>query len=219
MFDSLLPADERCLLQVAARAIAAVCRDPGRGPWTVRLEEFSPSLREDRATFVTLHHRNDLRGCRGSLTANEPLVANVARSAQAAAFADYRFPPVTADELFELHLHISILSPFQPLDFSNEDELVIQLRPGIDGIVLSQHPHHGVFLPSVWEKVPEPREFLKHLKHKAGLPLDYWSAALRAERFTVESVAGTLPDLLNFCEVTSYNSPVGVPSVSFPGES
>ncbi|HDL77837.1 MAG TPA: AmmeMemoRadiSam system protein A, partial [Lentisphaerae bacterium] len=103
---------------------------------------------------------------------------------------DPRFPPLTASELPELDLHISILSPLQPMSFSSETELLRQLRPGVDGILLADGVHQGTFLPSVWESLPDPELFLKHLKMKAGLPPDYWSDTIRAWRYTVESIRG-----------------------------
>jgi AmmeMemoRadiSam system protein B/AmmeMemoRadiSam system protein A len=194
--DAPAPTDESRLLHVAARAIAEGCRETELGPWLPDAEQHPPPLRELRATFVTLHHHGALRGCRGSLAANEPLVVNVARSAAAAAFADYRFPPVTAAELADLHIHISILSPFEAITFASEAELLSQLQPGIHGVLLRHESQQGVFLPSVWEKVPSPREFLEHLKLKAGLAADFWSSELRAERFTVESLESDLPEAI-----------------------
>lgn len=191
--SALVPTDESRLLHVAARAISEGCRESEHGPWLPDAEQHPPPLRELRATFVALHRHGALRGCRGSLAANEPLVVNVARSAAAAAFADYRFPAVTAEELADLHIHISILSPFETIAFTSEAELLSQLQPGIHGVLLRHESQQGVFLPSVWEKVPAPQEFLEHLKIKAGLAADFWSSELRAERFTVESLESDLP--------------------------
>jgi AmmeMemoRadiSam system protein A len=108
--------------------------------------------------------------------------------AHAAAYRDPRFLPLTAAEFDEVDLHISVLSRPEPLSFSSEDELLRQLRPGIDGLILAERYSRGTFLPSVWEQLPEPREFLARLKQKAGLGPAYWSDAIRVERYTAESI-------------------------------
>jgi len=150
-------------------------------------EEYPAELRAVRATFVTLHKAGELRGCIGSLEAYQPLVANVAHNAYAAAFSDPRFPPLAAEEYPLLTLDIAILSPPEPLAFSSEQELLRQLRPGIDGLILEERNHRGTFLPSVWETLPTPEAFLRQLKMKAWLPPEHWSDTLRVSRYTTES--------------------------------
>jgi AmmeMemoRadiSam system protein A len=145
-------------------------------------------LRELRASFVTLHLEAELRGCVGGLEPVRPLVADVAEHAFAAAFRDPRFPPVAAAELAGLEVHVSVLSPLEPLAFASEDDLLAQLRPGVDGLLLEAGGRRGTFLPAVWEQLPEPREFLRQLKRKAGLAPDFWSDALVVHRYTVEPV-------------------------------
>ncbi|MDH3211399.1 MAG: AmmeMemoRadiSam system protein A [Myxococcales bacterium] len=155
-------------------------------PLEVEPRDYDPELRTPRATFVTLHLEEKLRGCTGSLEAVNPLVVDVAQSAHRSAFADPRFPPVEANELPRLSFHISLLSPLAPLPATSEAELRASLRPGIDGLVLREGARSGTFLPSVWESLPSPLRFLEELKRKAGLPVDYWSPTLRFERYTVE---------------------------------
>ncbi|MDX1593571.1 MAG: AmmeMemoRadiSam system protein A [Gammaproteobacteria bacterium] len=149
-------------------------------------EGYPEILLARRACFVTLHLDGLLRGCIGSLEARRPLVEDVAGNAYAAAFRDPRFPPVTEDEAPRLELEISVLSPPEPMRCGSEAELLAQLRPGVDGLVLADLGRSGTFLPSVWEQLPEPRDFLAHLKRKAGLPADYWSASLTVSRYTTE---------------------------------
>jgi AmmeMemoRadiSam system protein A len=156
---------------------------------SVRHEEFAEPLRELRATFVTLHVNRELRGCIGTLEARRALVADVAHNAGAAAFEDPRFPALAWHEYERLTIHISILSPAEPLRFSSEQELVEQLRPNVDGLILEADARRGTFLPAVWESLPDPRDFLRHLKRKAGLAPDYWSDDLRVKRYTVESIS------------------------------
>lgn len=144
-------------------------------------------LREYGASFVTLKKHGELRGCIGSLEAHRPLVEDVANNAYAAAFSDPRFPPLSANELTEVDFHLSVLTPAVPMTFTSEADLLSQLRPGIDGLVLEDGIYRGTFLPAVWESLPEAAQFLQHLKLKAGLPADYWSETLTVARYTTES--------------------------------
>lgn len=154
----------------------------------VRTEDFEEGLRVDRATFVTLHRNGQLRGCIGMLEACRPLVVDVAENAFAAAFEDPRFPPVSAREVDSLDIHISILSPPEPMAITDESDLLRQLRPGIDGLIIQDGFRRATFLPSVWEELRDPREFLLHLKMKAGMRPDHWSRGFHAFRYTAESV-------------------------------
>lgn len=180
------PRGARELIEVARASIETGLRT-GR-PLAPDPLAYPEPLRAVRASFVTLHREGGLRGCIGGLVALRPLVADVAEHAFAAAFRDPRFPPLSAHELGGLDVHVSILSPLEPLAFASEEDLVAQLRPGVDGLVLEAAGRRGTFLPAVWEAVPEPREFLRELKRKAGLAPDFWSGAVRVQRYTVESV-------------------------------
>lgn len=151
-------------------------------------EQLPDALRIPRASFVTLEHNGALRGCIGSLEAREPLAVDVAHNAYNAGFRDPRFPPVTAGELDELDVHISVLAPPEAMSFDSEADLLNQLRPGVDGLIIEDRGRRATFLPSVWDGVPEPGLFLAHLKQKAGWPADYWSPTLRAWRYTTESI-------------------------------
>jgi AmmeMemoRadiSam system protein A len=151
------------------------------------LGTLSPRLHEERACFVTLHLDGRLRGCVGTLAARAALAVEVAQAAYSAAFRDPRFPPVEADEVERLHLHISVLSRPTPMGFTSEPDLLAQLRPGVDGLVMRDRGRSGTFLPSVWESIPEPKRFLRHLRLKAGLPADHWSETLVVERYVTES--------------------------------
>ncbi len=184
------PEARRALLAVAGRSIGHGLER--RAPLPLDPGQFSPALRERRATFVTLHRGGQLRGCIGHLQAFEPLVADVSENAFSAAFRDRRFPPLTAPEMDGLHIEISVLTPETPLSFASERELLAQLEPGLDGLVLRDGPFQGTFLPTVWQSLPEPALFLAHLKAKAGLPGDYWSASLRVSRYRTESFSRAL---------------------------
>ncbi len=153
----------------------------------ISTSQYPHPLREQGASFVTLNIAGELRGCIGSLEAYQPLINNVAHNAYAAAFSDPRFPPLTEQEFSQLEFHISILSPSKPMIFSSEADLLQQIRPGIDGLVLEEDQHRGTFLPAVWESLPDARQFLQHLKLKAGLPVDYWADSVKVSRYTTES--------------------------------
>ncbi len=158
-----------------------------KGPLTVTVEEYPPELREQRACFVTLNLNGALRGCIGHLEVVQPLVVDVADNAFAAAFKDPRFPQLTEQETGDIHIHLSILTPAVPLEFSSQEELISRLRPGIDGLILAEGSNRSTFLPSVWESLPDPRTFLQHLKLKAGLSANHWSEKIRIYRYKTES--------------------------------
>ena len=153
----------------------------------VQLKNYPAELQQQAACFVTLHENNQLRGCIGSLQAQRPLVEDVSENAFAAGFRDPRFAPLQADELEQLKLSISVLTPAQEMNFYSEQDLISQLKPGTDGLILQDGYHRATFLPSVWEQLPQPQEFLNQLKLKAGLSTHYWSDNIRILRYHTES--------------------------------
>lgn len=157
-------------------------------PVPVDLSQFPAELRDDGASFVTLYRHHELRGCIGSLEPHQPLVEDIADNAFNAAFRDPRFPRLSRNELRDLELHISILTPISPLPCTSEEDLIAKLQPGRDGLVIEDGVHRGTFLPAVWESLADPRAFLRHLKQKAGLPQDYWSDSIRVYRYETISL-------------------------------
>ncbi len=152
-------------------------------PLPVDCDDLSQALTEPGATFTTLRLDGKLRGCRGALEAVRPLAQDVARSAFDAAFQDPRFDPVSEKDLDALRLEVSIVSPLASISFENETDLLEQLTPGTDGLLIAADTGRATFLPSVWEMLPEPRQFLTALKAKCGLPADYWSERLEFWRY------------------------------------
>jgi AmmeMemoRadiSam system protein A len=148
-----------------------------------------PAFGQKRGVFVTLHKRNDLRGCIGSLAAMEPIVDGIRRNALNAAFHDHRFQPLTAAELEALHVEISVLTEPRPLPFDDADQLLRLLRPGIDGVILNgPGGASATFLPQVWQQLPAPEQFLGHLCRKAGLAEGAWrSGRLHISTYQVQS--------------------------------
>ena len=179
--------DREALLEIAR---ASIRHGLEHGyPLQVDPDRFSPRLREPGACFVTLRRSGRLRGCVGSLDATRALVEDVAHNAFASAFRDSRFKPLTAEEeRAGLDLHLSILTPPEPLPCQSEAELLSKLQPGIDGLILQDGPHRATFLPSVWESLVEPKKFLAELKRKAGLSENHWSDGIRFQRYRAESV-------------------------------
>ncbi len=157
-------------------------------PLPVEEAGLPPELKAIRATFVTLERHGQLRGCIGRLEASRPLAEDIAENAYSAAFQDPRFPSLRENELDGLDIHLSMLTPAEPMIFNSEQNLLSQLRPGEDGLILAEGSRRGTFLPSVWEQLPEPIEFLEHLKRKAGLPSNYWSDTLKVWRYRAEVV-------------------------------
>lgn len=175
------------LLEIARNSIVQGLTD--HTPLAVVADEYPPELQAKRASFVTLMKHGALRGCIGHLEAIQTLVSDVAENAFSAAFRDPRFPPVTEAESKRLDIHLSVLTPSTAMIFESELDLVKKIRPGIDGVILIEGSRRGTFLPSVWESLPDPHDFIRQLKLKAGLPPDYWSDTLEVRRYETESFA------------------------------
>ena len=180
------PEERKILLKTADKAIKFGLEN-GRD-LAINLEEYPEKLQKKGASFVTIEIDKQLRGCIGTLEAHQPLIKDVAQNAFSAAFRDPRFNPLSKKEYPKITKHISILSEPTEILFTSEDDLLKQIRPNIDGLILSDKGHRGTFLPSVWESLPTPELFLQHLKLKAGLYENYWSETLKIERYTTEMV-------------------------------
>jgi AmmeMemoRadiSam system protein A len=168
--------DRRLLLQLARDAIAAqVHRLPAPAP------ELAGVLAQPGGAFVSIHRHGDLRGCIGHIEANEPLGQVVVRCAVAACSRDPRFPSVTAEELADLDLELSLLGPLEPIAGADDVEI------GTHGLVVEQGWRRGLLLPQVATEWKWDREaFLAHTCHKAGLPVDAWKKGAKMWRFQAE---------------------------------
>ncbi len=171
----------RVLLAIAADTVAEAL---GLGQGQIWDE---PWLFEPGATFVTLATREgQLRGCVGTTRAHRSLIEDVRSNARGAAFDDPRFPPVTLWEFGALEFEVSLLSALQALAVRDEADLLRQIRPGVDGLILAWRDRQGTFLPQVWKSLPRPDQFLRQLKLKAGFAEDFWSPEVRVWRYTVQ---------------------------------
>lgn len=148
-------------------------------------DESAAWLLEKGACFVTLNQNGALRGCIGSLEAHRPLLQDVKANALAAAFRDPRFTPLTAAELEGTEIEVSLLSAITPLQFSDEQHALAQLKPILHGVVFEFGRYRSTFLPQVWEQLPKPLDFIKHLKQKAGLAMDFWAPDVKLSTYTV----------------------------------
>lgn len=156
-------------------------------PLPVDEASLSAVLATPAATFTTLRLGGELRGCCGTLEASRALAADVADSAFRAAFRDPRFAPLRKAELATVRLEVSVLSPLESMSVAGEADLIDQLRPGSDGLVILAGGRRATFLPTVWESLPDPQQFLAALKVKCGLANDDWSEQLQFQRYRTAS--------------------------------
>ena len=155
-----------------------------------QFESLPASLQEEGACFVTLEINGKLRGCIGSIEAHAPLITDLVSNAQNAAFGDPRFRQLTIPEYNQTTISISILTPQVPLEFNSEEELLEKVRPFKDGLIIADNYLRAVYLPSVWEQIPDKLEFLRSLKRKAGMSPNHFSKTFQAWTFTTEYISG-----------------------------
>jgi AmmeMemoRadiSam system protein A len=177
----LSESDRDQLLEIARRSIESGLA--GDNALQLGNESPSSSLSIPLSSFVTLTRSGALRGCVGSLESSGPLAQSVADSAFKAAFRDSRFAPLETGEIEDLRIEISVLSELEPLTVSNRADLLNQLQPGEDGLLLQDGNYRATFLPKMWEKFSNPEKFLDQLLVKAGLPDDYWSESISFMRY------------------------------------
>lgn len=182
---SLAPTQRAELHELARASIELALRAGELVPYAGELRD--PQLNRPGASFVTLRVGEQLRGCCGTIEASRPLSEDVWNNAWASAFADPRFPPLMTEEWPDTNLQISVLSDPERLDVRSEPELLQLLRPGRDGLILQFGHRRSTFLPAVWEQLPDPVQFLRQLKLKAGWPVDFWPLEMAAWRYTTES--------------------------------
>jgi len=181
----LTRAEKVQLLRLARQGLEAAVRGQAAPPLADAAR--TPALERPGCSFVTLSAQGELRGCIGGLMAEEPLWRDVQRRAGQAALHDYRFIPVRPDELPNIEIEVSVLSEPLPLIYATPEELLRQLRPHVDGVVLRQGLSRATFLPQVWESVPDPEQFLALLCQKLGARPDAWRREhLQVETYQVE---------------------------------
>jgi AmmeMemoRadiSam system protein A len=176
---SSLGSRERQLLLEVARGAVARAAEFREALTNLPSDEI---LQRPGGAFVTLRRRSGrLRGCIGQLPSKDPLIEVVAHCAKAAALDDPRFSPLSPQELAEIEIELSVLSPLVPISPN-------QIEPGKHGLVVTRDSHRGVLLPQVAAEFHWAAErFLEETCVKAGLERDAWKdAATRIEAFTAE---------------------------------
>lgn len=187
--DGLLKRHGEALLRLAASSIENGIINGA--PVHVDLEDWPQECREPGASFITLKRSGNLRGCIGSPLAHQALARDVSENAFKAAFKDRRFRPLDKGEVSDIALSISVLTKPEEMSFEDEEDLLRKITPGEDGLIMIEGQKRGLFLPMVWEGLPDPRSFLNNLKRKAGLPENYWSPDIRIQRFLARQLKDT----------------------------
>lgn len=183
------PVFQQWLLMLARKVLQHACEtQQAFDPKSLIIpKDFQPFLQQQACCFITLHSDSDgsmqLRGCIGSLSAQQNLLADVIMHSYAAGFNDRRFLPLEEEELAGIKIEISILTEAQKIDCENEADLLSQLRPYEDGLILQDQQHKATFLPSVWLQIPDKQAFVCHLKAKAGLNPNEWPTSMKAYRY------------------------------------
>ena len=164
------------LLNVARKSIESAFKEENYVPQNV-----PQVLTQYGASFVTLKENGQLRGCIGSIYPTKPLILDIIDNAKNAAFQDNRFEPLEEGELRNIEISISILSEIERINFKDERDLLSKIYP--HGIILMERNHRAVYLPVVWEQLPDREVFLYSLKEKAGLDPRYFSHSIEAYKF------------------------------------
>lgn len=150
----------------------------------LKIENYPRALETFVPSFVSLFIEGNVRGCIGNVIGEEPFIVNLCNNARKAAFQDPRFTPVEAKEFEKLEMSISLLSAPTRMIFKDEADLLEQLRQNVDGLIIKDIGRQAVFLPEVWQTIPDKKQFLNTLKQKAGLMPDWFSDTFEAYRFT-----------------------------------
>lgn len=170
--DTFSNTEKQVALELARSSLEAAVRGKDLPP--LELDKLPSRFQQKGATFITLTRLGELRGCIGTLEAYQPLAEDIREHAVAAAINDHRFPPVRPEELDQIHIEISRLTEPVELIYDDPQDLIDNLQPGIDGVVLRDGWRRATFLPQVWEKLPDPAEFLDHLCYKMGADPGLW---------------------------------------------
>ncbi len=185
------------LLDLARRSVEEAVTTGGLPP--VNPDHLPTELLEPRAVFVTLHKNGQLRGCIGNLQPQWPLYQAVMENARSAALHDIRFPPVRPEEVPQLSIEISVLSPARPLPARSPQEVLSMLEPGRHGVIFELGPYRATFLPQVWEQLPDPVRFLQHLSMKAGAGPNGWQdPKARFSVYEVEAFSEEDPEIQRY---------------------
>lgn len=170
--------EQKLLLEIARKSIQGERLN-------INIKDIPEKLKEKRATFVTLEKNDKLRGCIGSIIPMRELYRDVEINANNAAENDPRFNPVTKDEVKDITIEISVLTPIQ-------ETTLKEVKPFKDGLYIVGGGKSSLFLPQVWKSFYDIDEFVSALCKKAGLNTNYWrtSGSMKYYKFQVESFKG-----------------------------
>ena len=185
------PADKKELLEIARNSVRCAAGGGGKESSGAKHKSYSDEspLSQPGGVFVTLYKKKQLRGCLGLIASDEPLWQSVAQMAGRSAAEDPRFSPVDEDELSQIRIEISVLSPLR--EISSTDEIQV----GTHGIFLTAGMYRGLLLPQVavthhWDRI----RFLEETCMKAGLPRDQWKhSETRIYIFSAEIIEEDAP--------------------------
>jgi AmmeMemoRadiSam system protein A len=172
MQERLTFEEQKVLLRLAREAMERGVK--GEALPFLDQSSLSLALREEGSSFITLTAHGQLRGCIGSLNPYQSLAEDVREHAVAAALNDPRFPAVREDELNGIQIEVSRLTRPIPLEYEDANDLLSKLHPYLDGVILRDAFRRATFLPQVWEKIPDPTEFMNNLCYKMGVRHDLW---------------------------------------------
>ncbi|MDO8755556.1 MAG: AmmeMemoRadiSam system protein A [Anaerolineales bacterium] len=172
MSTSLTDGEKQTLLRLAREALEHAVK--GQAIPRLDTQSLTPTLREHGASFVTLTIHAELRGCIGALEAYQPLAEDVREHAVSAALQDPRYRPIVESELSRIRLEVSRLTAPHLLEYSSSKDLLKKLKPHVDGVILKNDLRRATFLPQVWEKIPDPVDFLDQLCMKMGASKKLW---------------------------------------------
>jgi len=179
--------EQRVLLSLAARSLESHFK----GGQPVEPAALTPALEEDRGAFVTWTKGGALKGCLGNIQPVGSLWTSVRRLAVSAAANDQRFSPVTSEELPDMEVDISALSPLELIEDQSEIEV------GVHGLWIRKRGQAGVLLPQVaTSRGWDVQEFLRNTCLKAGLPEDDWESGAEIFRFSAEVFGDDVAEIL-----------------------
>ena len=174
--------DKRFLLDLARQTLRRLLEsEPPLAPLQV-----PPAVAENGACFLTLRRDGELRGCVGNVVAQEPLYLALIRNVRDAAQHDSRFHPIRLEELDALSIEVTVLNGLTPVEYRTPEELLAQLHPGEDGVVLQVGCRAATFLPQVWKMFPTKEEFMNRLSEKMGIEPAAWRADAGVSVFQAE---------------------------------
>ena len=169
--ENILSAEEgKFLVKFARRVIESYVKKE-----TLEKPEIKDWMTEKRGIFTTIetYPENDLRGCIGIPYPIKPLIEALIISAKSVCL-DPRFPPLCEDELDKIVVEVSVLSKPKEIKVKNKEDYLDKIVPGKDGLILKYKTYSSLFLPQVWEKIRDKKEFLDALCLKAGIPRGCW---------------------------------------------